>query len=163
MRCTIDKKLYCLLRYVLYYRFYGIHFTSFLTTEMGQVVESFPNGWQGPNHFTNQYNCWWWPDETRRLAIGSCDIDGLVISCGVIAVTTFLLFSVFKIQACYRDEGFVILAGFFAGFTGWCLSTTSSVSGGGSHVGMTTFSSQWITTEFFMKSHIYWWLMIVLW
>ena len=56
----------------------------------------------------------------------------------------------------YRDEGIVILAGFFAGFTGWCLSTTSSVSGGGSHVGMTTFSFQWITTElFFMKSHIY--------
>ena len=51
-----------------------------------------------------------------------------------------------------------ILAGFFAGFTGWCLSTTSSVSGGGSHVGMTTFSFQWITTEFLMKSHIYWYL-----
>ena len=65
-------------------------------------------------------------------------------------------FSVFKINACQRDEGIVILAGFFAGFTGWCLSTTSSVSGGGSHVGMTTFSFQWITTElFFMKSHIY--------
>ena len=51
-------------------------------------------------------------------------------------------FSVFKIHACQRDEGIVILAGFFAGFTGWCLSTTSSVSGGGSHVGMTTFSFQ---------------------
>ena len=56
-------------------------------------------------------------------------------------------FSVFKIHACQRDEGIVILAGFFAGFTGWCLSTNSSVSGGGSHVGMTTFSFQWITTE----------------
>ena len=67
-------------------------------------------------------------------------------------------FSVFKINACQRDEGIVILAGFFAGFTGWCLSTTSSVSGGGSHVGMTTFSFQWITTEFFMKSHIYWYI-----
>ena len=50
------------------------------------------------------------------------------------------------------------LAGFFAGFTGWCLSTTSSVSGGGSHVGMKTFSFQWITTESLMKSHIYWYL-----
>ena len=58
-------------------------------------------------------------------------------------------FLVFKIHACQRDEGIVILAGFFAGLTGWCLSTTSSVSGGGSHVGMTTFSFQWITTEFF--------------
>ena len=67
-------------------------------------------------------------------------------------------FSVFKIHACHKDEGFVILAGFFAGFTGWCLSTTSSVFGGGGHVGMTTFSFQWITTEFSMKSHIYWYL-----
>ena len=51
-----------------------------------------------------------------------------------------------------------LTAGFFAGFTGWCLSTTSSVSGGGSDVRM-TFSFQWITTEFFfMKSHIYWYL-----
>ena len=57
-------------------------------------------------------------------------------------------FSVFKIHACHRDEGSVILAGFFAGFTGLCLSTTSSMSGGWSHVGMTTFSFQWITTEF---------------
>ena len=66
------------------------------------------------------------------------------------------LLAVFKIHACQRDEGIVILAGFFAGFTGWCLSTISSVSGGGSHVAMTTFSFQWITTElFFMKSHIY--------
>ena len=87
---------------------------------------------------------------------GICRRYGLVVRCGVVAVPTFLLFSVFKIHACHRDEGFVILAGFFAGFTGWCLSTTSSVSGGGSHVGMTTFSFQWITTEFLMKSHIYW-------
>ena len=67
-------------------------------------------------------------------------------------------FAVFSTHACHRDEGFVTLAGFFAGFTGWCLSTTSSVSGGGSHVGMTTFSFHWITTEFLMKSHIYWYL-----
>ena len=64
-------------------------------------------------------------------------------------------FSVFKIHACHWDEDFLILAGFFAGFSGWCLSTTSSVSGGGSHVGMTTFSFQWITTEFFLWNRIY--------
>ena len=81
-----------------------------------------------------------------------------MVSCEDVAASTFLLFSVFSIHACHRDEGFVILAGFYAGFTGWCLSTTSSVSGGGSHVGMTTFSFHWITTEFFMKSHIYWYL-----
>ena len=84
---------------------------------------------------------------------GICRRYGLVVSCGVVAATTFLLLSVLKI---HRDEGFVILEGFFAGFTGWCLSTTSSVSGGGSRVGMTTFSFQWITTEFLMKSHIHW-------
>ena len=67
-------------------------------------------------------------------------------------------FSVLKIHTCHRDECFVILAGIFAGFTGWGLSTTSSVSGSGSHVGMTTFSFQWITTEILMKSHIYWYL-----
>ena len=91
-------------------------------------------------------------------ADGICRRYGLVVSCEVVAATTFLLLSVFNIHACHRDEGSVILAGFFAGFTGWCLSTTSSVSGGGSHVGMTTFSFQWITTEFLMKSHIYWYL-----
>ena len=86
---------------------------------------------------------------------GICRQYGLVVSCEVVAATTFLLFSVFSIHACHRDEGFVILVGFFAGFTGWCLSTTSSVSGGGSHVGMTTFSFQWITTEFFLWNRIY--------
>ena len=84
-----------------------------------------------------------------------CRRYGLVASCGVVAATTFF-FSVSKIHACQRDEGIVILAGFFAGFTGWCLSTTSSVSGGGSHVGMTTFSLQWITTKvFFLWNRIY--------
>ena len=71
--------------------------------------------------------------------------------CGVVAATTFLLFSVFEIHACHTDEGFLILAGFFAGFTGWCLSITSSVSRGGSHVGMTTFPFQWITIDFFYE------------
>ena len=85
---------------------------------------------------------------------GICRRYDFVVSCGVVAVTTFLLFSVFKIHACHRDEGFVILAGIFAGFTGWCLSTTSSVSGGGSHIGM-TFSFQWITTEFFLWNPMY--------
>ena len=62
-------------------------------------------------------------------------------------------------QCCWlchlSSSGIVILPGFFAGFTGWCLSTTSSVSGGGSHVGMTTFSFQWITTELFLWNRIY--------
>ena len=84
------------------------------------------------------------------------DLSPLRLSGKLRGRRSYEAFSVFKIHACQRDEGIVILAGFFAGFTGWCLSTTSSVSGGGSHVGMTTFSFQWITTElFFMKSHIY--------
>ena len=36
------------------------------------------------------------------------------------------------------------------------LLTISSVSGGGSHVGVTKFLFQWITTELLMKSYIYW-------
>ena len=48
---------------------------------------------------------------------GICRRYGLVVSCEVVAATTFLLLTVFKIHACHRDEGFVILAGFFAGFT----------------------------------------------
>ena len=84
------------------------------------------------------------------------DLSPLRLSGKLRGRRSYDVFSVFKIHACQRDEGIVILAGFFAGFTGWCLSTTSSVSGYGSHVGMTTFSFQWITTElFFMKSHIY--------
>ena len=84
------------------------------------------------------------------------DLSPLRLSGQLRGRRSYEAFSVFKIHACPRDEGIVILAGFFAGFTGWCLSTTSSVSGGGSHVGMTTFSFQWIITElFFMKSHIY--------
>ena len=82
---------------------------------------------------------------------GICRRNGLVVSGEVVAATTFLPFSVFSIHACHRDEGFVILAGFFASFTGWCLSTTSSMSGGGSHVGMTIFSfpvnNHWVFDE----------------
>ena len=99
--------------------------------------------------------CKKYPPTYWLLVTGSVAVTGLVASCRVVAATTFFG-GEFKIHACQRDEGIVILAGFFAGFTGWCLSTTSSVSGGGSHVGMTAFSFQWITTElFFMKSHIY--------
>ena len=84
------------------------------------------------------------------------DLSPLRLSGKLRGRRSYDVFSVFKIHACQIDECIVILAGFFVGFTGWCLSTTSSVSGGGSHVGMTTFSFQWITTEFFlMKSHIY--------
>ena len=84
------------------------------------------------------------------------DLSPLRLSGKLRGRRSYDVLSVFKIHACQRDEGIVILAGFFVGFTGWCLSTTSSVSGGGSHVGMTTFSFQWITTElFYMKSHIY--------
>ena len=79
------------------------------------------------------------------------DLSPLRLSGKLRGRRSYDVFSVFKIHACQRDESIVILAGFFAGFTGWCLSTTSSVSGGGSHVGMTTFSFQWITTEFFYE------------
>ena len=68
------------------------------------------------------------------------DLSPLRLSGKLRGRRSYGVFSVFKIHACQRDEGIVILAGFFAGFTGWCLSTTSNVSGGGSHVGMTTFS-----------------------
>ena len=72
------------------------------------------------------------------------DLSPLRLSGKLRGRRSYDVFSVFKIHACQRDEGIVILAGFFAGFTRWCVSTTSSV-----HVGMTTFSFQWITTEFF--------------
>ena len=66
--------------------------------------------------------------------------------------------SVFTIHACHWNEGIVVLAGFspLDSLEDVCL-TISSVSGGESHGGMTTFSFQWITTELLMKL-IYWYL-----
>ena len=83
---------------------------------------------------------------------GICGRDGLVVGCGVVTVSI----SVFKIHAHHWDE-IVFLVGFSSqdSLEGVFL-TLSSVIGGGSHVGMTTFSLQWITTELLMKSHIYW-------
>ena len=147
------------------FQYYGAHAWNMLPVHMKAAqslskFKSFIKSWPGPT--CSCPVCIALLKEISPYILitgdGICRRYGLVVSYGVVAATTLLLFSVFKIHACHRDEGFVILTGFFAGFTEWCLSTTSSVSGGGGHVGMTTFSFQWITTEFFMKSHIYWYL-----
>ena len=148
------------------FQYYGAHAWNMLPVHMKAAqslseFKSFIKSWSGPTCscpicIALLYYILITGDGIRNIphilitGDGICRRYGLVVSCEVVAAT-FLLFSVFKIHACHRGEGFVILAGFFAGFTGWCLSTTSSVSGGGSHVGMTTFSFQWITTEFFYE------------
>ena len=87
---------------------------------------------------------------------GICRRYSLVVSCGVVAVMTFLLFRYSKFTHVTETKNFSFWRVFFAGFTGWCLSTTSSVSGGGSHVGMTTFSFQWNNHQvFFLWNRIY--------
>ena len=84
------------------------------------------------------------------------DLSSLRLSDKLRGRRSYDVFSVFKIHACQRDEGIVILAGFFADFTGRCPSTTSSVSGGGSYVGMTTFSFLPLSMNVLRQNCILW-------